>query len=124
MAGMEFFIRPATGTTSSDWLRIADVDIKVSITRRITRTVTHGGEGDDLVDEGAESAVYIVDGEMEIDVYKKVLAMFRSGQPYIHDPFAEKDVKVVFSRMDFEGNSGKFTFEFIEDIVEVRICVH
>ena len=42
--------------------------------------------------------------------------MFRSGQPYIHDPFAEKDVKVVFSRMDFEGNSGKFTFEFIEDI--------
>ena len=74
MAGMEFFIRPATGTTSSDWLRIADVDIKVSITRRITRTVTHGGEGDDLVDEGAESAVYIVDGEMEIDVYKKVLA--------------------------------------------------
>ena len=116
MAGMEFFIRPATGTTSSDWLRIADVDIKVSITRRITRTVTHGGEGDDLVDEGAESAVYIVDGEMEIDVYKKVLTMFRSGQPYILDPFAEKDVKVVFSRMDFEGNSGKFTFEFIEDI--------
>ena len=78
MAGMEFFIRPTTGTTSSDWLRIADVDMKVSITRRITRTVTHGGEGDDLVDEGAESAVYFVDGEMEIDVYKKVLAMVQS----------------------------------------------
>ena len=86
------------------------------LTSSIGQDTIDGGEGDDLVDEGAESAVYIVDGEMEIDVYKKVLAMFRSGQPYIHDPFAEKDVKVVFSRMDFEGNSGRFTFEFIEDI--------
>ena len=32
----------------------------VSRFRRITRTVLHGGEGDDLVDEGAESAIYVV----------------------------------------------------------------
>ena len=116
MAGTDFFIRPASGTSSSDWLRLPNADISVAITRRITRTVLHGGEGDDLVDEGAESAIYTVRGEMDFEEYKKILKMFRSGQPYIHDPFAEKDVKVVFSRMDFEGNSGKFTFEFIEDI--------
>ena len=59
MAGTDFFIRPASGTSSSDWLRLPNADISVSITRRITRTVLHGGEGDDLVDEGAESAIYV-----------------------------------------------------------------
>ena len=34
MAGMDFFIRPATGTSSSDWVRIANADIKVKMTRR------------------------------------------------------------------------------------------
>ena len=29
MAGMDFFIRPATGTSSSDWIRIPNADIKV-----------------------------------------------------------------------------------------------
>ena len=53
MAGTDFFIRPASGTSSSDWLRLPNADISVAITRRITRTVLHGGEGDDLVDEGA-----------------------------------------------------------------------
>lgn len=116
MAGSDFFIRPASGTASTDWLRIPDVDISVSISRRVTRTVLHGGEGDDLVDEGAESAVYIVKGEMEIDDYKKILAMFRSGQPYIHDPFEERDVKTVFSNLEYDGAQKLFVFEFIEDI--------
>ncbi|MEC7198955.1 MAG: hypothetical protein VXW37_06000, partial [Candidatus Thermoplasmatota archaeon] len=31
--------------------------LKVSVERRIQRTVVRGGEGDDLLDEGAESAV-------------------------------------------------------------------
>ena len=48
MAGMDFFIRPATGTSSSDWLRIANADIKVRMTRRLTRTVIRGQEGDYL----------------------------------------------------------------------------
>ena len=81
MGGTDFFIRPASGTSSADWLRLPDADISVVITRRITRTVLHGGEGDDLVDEGAESAVYTVRGEMNYEDYKKILKMFRSGQP-------------------------------------------
>ena len=69
-----------------------------------------------IIDEGAESAVYTVRGEMNLDDYKKVLKMFRAGQPYIHDPFEERDVKTVFSKMSYDGTEGLYTFEFIEDI--------
>lgn len=116
VVGTDFFIRPASGTSSADWLRLPNADISVVITRRITRTVLHGGEGDDLVDEGAESAVYTVRGEMDAEDYKKIINMFRSGQPYIHDPFEERDVKTVFGKMEFDGAEGQYTFEFIEDI--------
>ena len=116
MAGTDFFIRPASGTSSADWLKLPNADISVVITRRITRTVLHGGEGDDLVDEGAESAVYTVRGEMDYEDYKKILKMFRSGQPYIHDPFEERDVKAVFGKMEYDGSEKLYTFEFIEDI--------
>lgn len=116
MAGTDLFIRPASGTSSADWLRLSNADISVIISRRMTRTVLHGGEGDDLVDEGAESAVYTVKGEMTLDEYKEILKMFRSGQPYIHDPFEERDVKVVFSHMEYDGTENQYHFEFIEDI--------
>ena len=76
MAGTDFFIRPASGTSSSDGLRLPNADISVAISRRITRTVLHGGEGDDLVDECAESAIYTVRGEMDIEDYKKIFKMF------------------------------------------------
>ena len=117
MAGTDFFIRPASGTSSSDWLRLPNADISVTITRRITRTVLHGGEGDDLVDEGSESAIYTVKGTLDLDQYKEVLSIFRGGQPYIHEPYEENEKKVVFSKFEFDGESKEFTFEFIEDIV-------
>ena len=117
MAGMDFFIRPATGTSSSDWIRIPNADIKVRSARRITRTIVRGQEGDNLHDEGSESTLYTVTGEMKIDEYKKILAMYRSGQPCIHDPFEERDVKVVFASMEYDGSNEMFTFEFIEDII-------
>ena len=117
MAGTDFFIRPASGTSSTDWLRLPNADISVVITRRITRTVLHGGEGDDLVDEGAESAVYTVRGEMNPDEYKKILKMFRSGQPYIHDPFEERDVKVIFAAMEYDSSNEQFMFELLEDVI-------
>ena len=44
MAGMDFFIRPATGTGSADWIRIPNADIDVKIARRLTRTIIRGGE--------------------------------------------------------------------------------
>ena len=117
MAGMDFFIRPATGTSSSDWIRIPNADIKVRSARRITRTIVRGQEGDNLHDEGSESTLYTVSGEMKIDEYKKILAMYRTGQPCIHDPFEERDVKVVFASMEYDGSNEMFTFEFIEDII-------
>jgi len=116
MAAQDFFIRPATGMTSDDWIRMEGCDISISIARRMTRTVTHGGEGDDLIDEGAESAVYTIRGEMDAETYRKVVEMFRSGQPYIHDPFEERDVKVVFSKLEYDGSNEQFLFELIEDI--------
>ena len=42
--------------------------------------------------------------------------MFRSGQPYIHDPFEERDVKCVFGKIDYDGSSKIYSFELIEDI--------
>ena len=117
MSGIDFFIRPATGSSSSDWIRFANTDISVKISRRMTRTIIRGGEGDDLHDEGAESATYTVRGEMDLDVYKEIIRMFRSGQPYIHDPFEEKDVKVIFAVMEYDGSTKEFTFELVEDKV-------
>ena len=117
MAGIDFFIRPATGTTSADWIRIANTDIRVKLTRRITRTIVRGGEGDNLSDEGSESTVYTVKGEISSDEYKKLNSIFRTGQPFIHDPFEERDVKVLFSAMEYEGTTEAFMFELIEDTV-------
>ena len=117
MAGMDFFIRPATGTGASDWVRIPNADIDVRLTRRMTRTIIRGGEGDNLHDEGSESTVYNVRGILSLDDYKRILEMFRSGQPFIHDPFEERDVKVIFSALEYEGSTEKFHFELIEDVI-------
>ena len=117
MAGMDFFIRPATGTGSADWIRIPNADIDVKIARRLTRTIIRGGEGDNLHDEGAESTIYTVRGILSIDDYKKILKMFRTGQPFIHDPFEERDVKVIFASLEYEGSTEKFVFELIEDVI-------
>ena len=117
MAGMDFYIRPASGTTSADWVRIPNCDMKVRLTRRLTRTIIRGEEGDDLHDEGSESTAYTVTGELSIDDYKRILTMFRSGQPFIHDPFEERDVKVIFASMEYESSNKMFTFELLEDIV-------
>jgi hypothetical protein len=74
MAGTDFFIRPATGTTSSDWVRIPNCDIHVRLTRRLTRTIIRGGEGDNLHDEGSESTVYTIRGEISLEEYKRIWA--------------------------------------------------
>ena len=104
----------ASGTSSSDWLRLPNADISVAITRRITRTVLHGGEGDDLVDEGAESAVYTVVGEMDYEEYKKILNMFRSN-PISTIPL-KKGTKCVFGKIEYDGSEKTYKFELIEDI--------
>ena len=49
--------------------------VLVSIERRIQRTVIRGGEGDDLLDEGAESAVYQATARVDNDVYLKIMSL-------------------------------------------------
>ena len=117
MSGMDFFIRPASGTSSSDWVRIPNADIKIRMTRRLTRTVIRGQEGDDLHDEGSESTLYTVNGELSMEDYKRIVAMVRTGQPYIHDPFEERDVKVIFAVMEYDSSNETFHFELLEDVI-------
>ena len=113
MGDQVFHLRPANGK----WIEFRNCSVNVKISRRLTRTIIHGGEGDDLIDEGAESAVYTVKGSLDLDQYKEVLAIFRGGQPYIHEPYEEVEKKVVFGRFEFDGESKEFEFDFIEDIV-------
>ena len=113
MGDQVFFLRPAKG----EWIQFSNCSVQVAITRILTRTIIHGGEGDDLIDEGSESAIYTVKGTLDLDQYKEVLLIFRGGQPYIHEPYEENEKKVVFSKFEFDGESKEFTFEFIEDIV-------
>jgi hypothetical protein len=107
------FLRGSGG----DWLQFLDCKISVDIRRRITREVKRGGEGDDLLDEGAESAVYTLKGLLGIQGYREVLDIFRSGETYLLDPFTETEIKVAFYRLHYDGESGAYSFELIEDVI-------
>jgi hypothetical protein len=54
---------------------------------------------------------------LSIDEYKRIVAMFRTGQPYIHDPFEERDVKVIFAVMEYDSANEGFHFELLEDVI-------
>ena len=88
--------------------------LTVSIERRIQRTVVRGGEGDDLLDEGAESAVYDAVAVASMDQYADVMSLFRGQAPMIDDPFGEGMIKVAFKSLSFDGRLLKMTL--IEDI--------
>ena len=49
--------------------------ITVSVERRIQRTILHGGEGDDLEDQGAESAIYNIEAHIGVDAYTTVMGL-------------------------------------------------
>jgi hypothetical protein len=53
---------------------------------------------------------------MSLEDYKSIIKMFRSGQPYIHDPFEERDVKAVFRNLEYDGSTELYSFEFEEDV--------
>ena len=63
-------------TMGEDWEKIVDCNVHMNVKRRLQRTVIRGNEGDDLLDEGAESAVYTITGKMEMDQYKSILFIF------------------------------------------------
>ena len=93
----------------------------MNVKRRLQRTIIRGNEGDDLMDEGAESAVYTITGKMTMVDYKEILGIFRTGQPYFHDPFEDRQMKVVFSSIDYESATGTFEFILYEDAEQSEI---
>ena len=48
------------------WIQINDCSVSMSVTRRIQRTIVRGNEGDDILDEGSESVLYTIKGEMPV----------------------------------------------------------
>ena len=104
----------APTNTERRTLEIDCESLTVSIERRLQRTVIRGGEGDDLLDEGAESAVYKAVANVEITEYQEVLSLFRGSSPMIEDPFGQGDLKVAFKSLTYDGQTLRMTL--IEDI--------
>ena len=104
----------APTNTERRTLEIDCESLTVSIERRIQRTVIRGGEGDDLLDEGAESAVYEAVANAGITEYQEVLSLFRGSSPMIEDPFGQGDLKVAFKSLTYDGQTLRMTL--IEDI--------
>ena len=108
-------------SVGKDWHKIGNCNVHMSVKRRLQRTVIRGNEGDDLLDEGAESAIYTVTGNMSMSDYKEILAIFRGGQPWFHDPFEDKQMKVLFSSIDYDSATGAYEFILVEDAEQVEV---
>ena len=108
-------------SVGEDWHKIANCNVHMSVKRRLQRTVIRGNEGDDLLDEGAESAIYTVTGNMSMGDYKEILTIFRGGQPWFHDPFEDKQMKVLFSSIDYDSATGAYEFILVEDAEQVEV---
>ena len=93
----------------------------MNVKRRLQRTVIRGNEGDDLMDEGAESAIYTITGKMDMVKYKEILAIFRKEQPIFNDPFEERQIKVLFSTIDYDSATGAYEFILMEDAEQDEI---
>ena len=117
MEANEYFL----ASVGKDWHKIANCNVHMSVKRRLQRTVIRGNEGDDLLDEGAESAIYTVTGNMSMSDYKEILIIFRGGQPWFHDPFEDKQMKVLFSSIDYDSATGAYEFILVEDAEQVEV---
>ena len=104
-----------------DWIKISNCNVHMNIKRRMQRTVIRGNEGDDLLDEGAESAVYTITGIMPMNDYKEILKIFRGGQPWFHDPFEERHIKALFLKIDYNSSTSDFEFILMEDAEQSEI---
>ena len=98
------------------WTVITDCGVHMSVARRIQRTIVRGNEGDDILDEGAESAVFTITGNMSLEEYKGILRIFRSGQACFKDPFMEQEGSAIISNLEYEGSTGEYSIEITEDV--------
>ena len=72
--------------------------------------------GDDLLDEGAESAVYEATANVGKDVYLDVLRVFRGSDIQMVDPYDGRALKVAFKSISFDGDGNSLKMTLIEDI--------
>ena len=108
-------------TAGEDWVRIENCNVHMNVKRRLQRTVIRGNEGDDLMDEGAESAIYTITGKMSMDKYKQILAIFRKEQPIFNDPFEDRQIKALFASIDYDSATGEYEFILFEDAEQDEI---
>jgi hypothetical protein len=108
-------------SVGKDWHKISNCNVHLNVKRRLQRTVIRGAEGDDLLDEGAESAMYTITGSMGMDEFKQILAIFRGGQPWFHDPFEERQMKALFLSIDYDSAAGAYEFILMEDAEQSEI---
>ena len=108
-------------SVGKDWHKISNCNVHMTVKRRLQRTVIRGSEGDDLLDEGAESAEYTITGNMSLSEYKEILTIFRSGQPWFHDPFENRQMKALFLRIDYDSATSAFEFILMEDAEQSEI---
>jgi glucan biosynthesis protein len=58
---------------------------------------------------------------MSMSDYKEILIIFRGGQPWFHDPFEDKQMKVLFSSIDYDSATGAYEFILVEDAEQVEV---
>ncbi len=91
-------------------------EIQVRIERRLQRTILRGGEGDDMEDQGSESALYLVTAKATLEQYLELIEVFRGDQPRILEPFEGGEIKVAFSNISYNASKGELKTEIIQDI--------
>ena len=96
-------------------MQLEDCHVSVHIKRRLERKLVRGGEGDDLRDEGSESAVYTVRLKVDTRGYKVLEALFRAGQPSFIDPFIDREMLVAIQEMSYNSENGEIEMILIED---------
>jgi hypothetical protein len=91
-------------------------EIQVHIERRLQRTILRGGEGDDMEDQGSESALYSISAKATLEQYLELIEVFRGDQPRILEPFEGGEIKVAFSNISYNASKGELKTEIIQDI--------
>ncbi len=96
-------------------MQLEECHVSVNIKRRLERTLLRGGEGDDVKDEGSESAVYTVRLIVDNRGYKVLEGLFRAGQPSFIDPFIDREMLVAIQEMTYDSETGEVELVLIED---------
>ncbi|MBA45594.1 MAG: hypothetical protein CMB31_03290 [Euryarchaeota archaeon] len=111
MSGISCFIRAKDG----EWMQLEECHVSVNIKRRLERKLVRGGEGDDVKDEGSESAVYTIRLKVDTRGYKVLEGLFRAGQPSFIDPFIDREMLVAIQEMTYDSESGEIELVLVED---------